>query len=319
MTMEKTSPDVVYTGHSASSSSVVDPRSLSRFDMSNSQSSAKSVWWPENSRTVSNRVQSLGTLPSHDGLPKYQSNQQPQQQQYNNSWISSPVSSNAWPPRALATISPKALALDVTVPLSLSGSSQGSVLHISDSSSNESSDDDHSEFSSPESYAIDEPQNRRSRQILPSSGTLSQMVPILPSNDPTSSRTTKKRPTRLTNISVSNNKKKNSPPPTSKLSEMSRSSVHKRIEPKPMDYPSNAQSSTLAKAMQYRDAKDDFLVRSKLAGMSYKDIRKKGNFTEAESTLRGRFRTLTKHKTARVRKPEWNENDVCLLLALIGI
>lgn len=86
-----------------------------------------------------------------------------------------------------------------------------------------------------------------------------------------------------------------------------------------MDYPSNAQSSTLAKAMQYRDAKDDFLVRSKLAGMSYKDIRKKGNFTEAESTLRGRFRTLTKHKTARVRKPEWNENDVCLLLALIGI
>ncbi|EHK96479.1 hypothetical protein M7I_7808 [Glarea lozoyensis 74030] len=43
------------------------------------------------------------------------------------------------------------------------------------------------------------------------------------------------------------------------------------------------------------------------------DIRRKGKFTEAESTLRGRFRTLTKHKNARVRKPEWDENDDRLL------
>ncbi|OTA90660.1 hypothetical protein M434DRAFT_365764 [Hypoxylon sp. CO27-5] len=59
-----------------------------------------------------------------------------------------------------------------------------------------------------------------------------------------------------------------------------------------------------------RSAKDDFLVRSKLAGMTYREIRRKGNFTEAESTLRGRYRTLTKDKEARVRKPEWQENDV---------
>lgn len=62
-----------------------------------------------------------------------------------------------------------------------------------------------------------------------------------------------------------------------------------------------------------RSAKDDFLVRSKLAGMTYREIRRKGNFTEAESTLRGRFRTLTKDKEARVRKPEWQENDVSSL------
>jgi hypothetical protein len=59
-----------------------------------------------------------------------------------------------------------------------------------------------------------------------------------------------------------------------------------------------------------RTAKDNFLVKSKLSGMTYKDIRVKGNFKEAESTLRGRFRTLTKTKEERVRKPEWTENDV---------
>jgi hypothetical protein len=66
----------------------------------------------------------------------------------------------------------------------------------------------------------------------------------------------------------------------------------------------------MAQAIHHREAKDDFLIRSKLAGMSYKEIRRQGKFSEAESTLRGRFRTLTKHKNARVRKPEWDENDV---------
>lgn len=59
-----------------------------------------------------------------------------------------------------------------------------------------------------------------------------------------------------------------------------------------------------------RSARDEFLLRSRSAGMTYKEIRHKGNFAEAESTLRGRFRTLTKDKDARVRKPEWQNNDV---------
>ena len=46
--------------------------------------------------------------------------------------------------------------------------------------------------------------------------------------------------------------------------------------------------------------------------MSYKDIRREGGFTEAESTLRGRYRTLTKDKAERVRKPEWEDNDVSM-------
>lgn len=61
---------------------------------------------------------------------------------------------------------------------------------------------------------------------------------------------------------------------------------------------------------QRQDSKDEFLVHSKRAGMSYKQIKEIGQFSEAESTLRGRFRTLTKHKEHRVRKPEWYDADV---------
>lgn len=62
-----------------------------------------------------------------------------------------------------------------------------------------------------------------------------------------------------------------------------------------------------------RSIKDDFLISCKLAGMSYRDIQREGNFKVAESTLRGRYRTLTKEKEERVRKPKWNELDLKLL------
>ena len=61
---------------------------------------------------------------------------------------------------------------------------------------------------------------------------------------------------------------------------------------------------------QRSSSRDEFLVRSKCSGMSYKEIKEKGNFEEAESTLRGRFRTLTKRKELRVRRPEWKSKDV---------
>lgn len=64
--------------------------------------------------------------------------------------------------------------------------------------------------------------------------------------------------------------------------------------------------------MEFADrcAKDDFLVKHKQSGMTYREIRRLGGFTEAESTLRGRYRTLTKSREARVRKPEWSDEDV---------
>lgn len=70
---------------------------------------------------------------------------------------------------------------------------------------------------------------------------------------------------------------------------------------------------TSSKNSARRSSKDGFLIRSKLSGMSYREIKVKGCFREAESTLRGRFRTLTKRKEQRVRKPQWQERDVSYL------
>jgi hypothetical protein len=63
-----------------------------------------------------------------------------------------------------------------------------------------------------------------------------------------------------------------------------------------------------------RDRENQLLVQWKREGMSYKDIKAKGRFKDAESTLRGRYRGLTKKKEERLRKPEWQDRDVgCFL------
>ncbi|EXJ78300.1 hypothetical protein A1O3_09461 [Capronia epimyces CBS 606.96] len=60
-------------------------------------------------------------------------------------------------------------------------------------------------------------------------------------------------------------------------------------------------------------SKDEYLVRCKEQGMSYKQIKESGGFNEAESTLRGRYRALTKPREARLRKPEWGQREIDLL------
>ncbi|KAK8235461.1 hypothetical protein HDK64DRAFT_268540 [Phyllosticta capitalensis] len=59
--------------------------------------------------------------------------------------------------------------------------------------------------------------------------------------------------------------------------------------------------------------KNEFLVEKKRAGWTYKMIKQQGGFTEAESTLRGRYRALTKQRKDRVRKPTWQRRDIQLL------
>lgn len=56
--------------------------------------------------------------------------------------------------------------------------------------------------------------------------------------------------------------------------------------------------------------RDEELLRLRRQGISYREIKQKYGFTEAESTLRGRYRTLTKSKDRRVRKPIWKDRDV---------
>lgn len=59
-----------------------------------------------------------------------------------------------------------------------------------------------------------------------------------------------------------------------------------------------------------RSDRDKYLLDMREKGFTYRDIKRQGRFHEAESTLRGRVRVLTKDKSERVRKPEWSENDV---------
>lgn len=58
------------------------------------------------------------------------------------------------------------------------------------------------------------------------------------------------------------------------------------------------------------DETDHLLVHYRSQGVSYKAIKQRLNLDEAESTLRGRYRTLTKPKSERLRKPVWSEIDV---------
>nr|OQO24574.1 hypothetical protein B0A51_09731 [Rachicladosporium sp. CCFEE 5018] len=67
------------------------------------------------------------------------------------------------------------------------------------------------------------------------------------------------------------------------------------------------------KALEDRRRKDDYLLAMRNKGYSYREIKRRGKFREAESTLRGRVRVLTKDKSERVRRPEWTEGDIRLL------
>ncbi|KAJ5183711.1 hypothetical protein N7492_001327 [Penicillium capsulatum] len=72
-------------------------------------------------------------------------------------------------------------------------------------------------------------------------------------------------------------------------------------------------------SLHYSDSRNAFLISCKQRGLSYKDIKRIGGFKEAESTLRGRFRTLTKTKEQRVRKPKWLDRDINLLCEAVTI
>lgn len=63
-------------------------------------------------------------------------------------------------------------------------------------------------------------------------------------------------------------------------------------------------------AIRERADKDALLINGRLTGLSYKQIKEQGKFKEAESTLRGRHRTLTKEKGERLRNPKWERVDV---------
>ncbi|KAI8721249.1 hypothetical protein NCS52_00572100 [Fusarium sp. LHS14.1] len=62
-----------------------------------------------------------------------------------------------------------------------------------------------------------------------------------------------------------------------------------------------------------RASKDRYLLDRRADGYTYREIQQAGGFEEAEPTLRGRWRTLTKDPQHRLRSPTWTHNDIVLL------
>jgi hypothetical protein len=81
--------------------------------------------------------------------------------------------------------------------------------------------------------------------------------------------------------------------------------------PEPEQFQNRFQTARSADAEAQRQLNDNILVQGKRDGLTYKEIRKKMvGEKPAESTLRGRFRSLTKARKDRVRKPTWTKRDV---------
>ena len=113
-------------------------------------------------------------------------------------------------------------------------------------------------------------------------------------------------------------------PLRSKSSKSYEESTHQpslaKIAPAPyprVDYHHPTHPEVAGDNLLQKDARDKFLITSKLSGMSYKEIKSRGHFREAESTLRGRFRTLTKAPEQRLRKPVWTAQDVSIAIPQI--
>ncbi|KIW19977.1 hypothetical protein PV08_00552 [Exophiala spinifera] len=86
-----------------------------------------------------------------------------------------------------------------------------------------------------------------------------------------------------------------------------------RAAPRSEFHTSTTSRQVGSRSGQRDTSKDDLLVHLKSQGMSYKQIKEIGGFSEAESTLRGRYRALTKPKEARLRRPEWGDREIELL------
>ncbi|KAJ3469413.1 hypothetical protein MRS44_003478 [Fusarium solani] len=62
-----------------------------------------------------------------------------------------------------------------------------------------------------------------------------------------------------------------------------------------------------------RASRDQYLIDRRADGFTYREIKEAGGYAEAEPTLRGKWRTLTKDPEQRLRRPVWKQHDLELL------
>ena len=85
-----------------------------------------------------------------------------------------------------------------------------------------------------------------------------------------------------------------------------------------MAVPPDLQVPLTTAVQAQRVEEDKVLLEGKQNGLTYKEIRKKMRTRVAESTLRGRYRSLTKERKDRVRKPVWTPKDVSVKIYYVS-
>lgn len=324
---DDTSPSTVYSTSFGAGEITSDPVAASFNSLAVNDDMNDGKWW-------NNALQSSGATSSatnmqpfsFDGLPAPRYNFQPTSGSLTSNW------SNQVSP--LETVAPQALTLHRP---SMGTVSSDSVCNFKTSMLDLSTIQPMTAAVAPLQITkskAPEPQYRsqasRARQKLPSKPVTRLHVPILPNNDCgvrklDHSRSDVTKSANRKNSAMQNNglESRSGPekdPGSSRtLVLMTNSKLAKDCRPSNVKrHRSTTSSVEKAKASPCREELDEFLVKSKMSGMSYKEIRRRGGFSEAESTLRGRFRTLTKKKDERVRRPEWEDNDVSLLQIMIS-
>lgn len=281
-------------------------------------------WSSPNALTYGVQYQQCSrTMPSHDGLPRSHTRQHQEQQWSRPQQIA--LESEASP-----TVSPKDLSHKPMFEPSLTAAASDDNLF--DSNLCEWGSDTtipESSYHMGQETAHSSPTpTRPSRDIVPASGRKYRaLLPTLTAKEPTAPKPSKKRTHKPkghgnnyhSQAIASCNSTRSSTPETA-VRGKSRIMTANNIVPLKLEpvsevitqerFPEQPQSAATMQAIHHRDARDNLLIKGKLAGMKYKEIKAQGGFDEAESTLRGRYRTLMKPKEARVRRPEWTDDHV---------
>ncbi|KAF7949193.1 hypothetical protein EAE96_008361 [Botrytis aclada] len=280
-------------------------------------------WWPIENGNLMNKINdhSSGMVASYDipffpnGLPRPQDNWL---ENFEESWNDGWVTETEWPPAPFvpSTIKPKALNLSASFASIASTTSRASsqASEFSPESTAVTGTSDYTPSPSPtEGLPKDHTSQSRSRHMLPSSRPARNdgIIPDRFDEDETATdRPVENRhPSASTPISAIRNTRSH------RIIKNGFEIKHSNVPLTPKNDSLDGKSlSTIGKTpLLTKSEQNNFLIRSRQEGMSYKAIRSNGNFTAAESTLRGRFRTLTKDKKDRVRQPKWTENDIQLL------
>ncbi|KAF7930056.1 hypothetical protein EAE99_004249 [Botrytis elliptica] len=278
-------------------------------------------WWSTENGNLMNKINDhpSGMVASYDipifpdGLPRPQNEHL---ENFEESWNDGWVTESEWPPAPFvpSTIKPRTLNLSPsftsTASTTTRASSQASA--FSPESNAVTSTSDYTPSPAPaEGQSKDHTPQSRSRHMLPSSRPIRNHIPDrFDEYETATNRLVENRhPSASTPIHAIQNSRSH----RTIKNELDIKHCNVMLTPK-NDFLDGKSSSTIGNTpLLTRSEQNNFLIRSRQAGMSYKAIRSNGNFTAAESTLRGRFRTLTKDKKDRVRQPKWTEDDIQLL------